>query len=129
MKVLGIDYGTKKIGLALSDESGTFAFPHSTIENNDKALDRIIAIILGSLVEKIVVGESLDYKGENNPIMDDVYAFADRLEKQTGIEVFFEPEFLTTTQAGKEQGRRDNLDASAAALILQSYLLREKRGE
>ncbi len=126
MKILGIDYGTKKIGLALSDEGATFAFPHSIVVNDGRAFDKIVAVVRGAQAGKVVVGESVDYKGENNPIMDEVYEFADRLEKQTGVEVFFEPEFLTTTQAGKEQGRRDNLDSSAAALILRSFLEKEK---
>ena len=122
MKLLGIDYGSKKIGIALSDEGGTFAFPHSTVQNDERALDKIVQIIRGSGVAEVVMGESLDYVGKANPVLDDAHNFADMLEKQTGIEVHFEPEFLTTTQAGKMQGRRDNLDASAAAIILQSFL-------
>ncbi len=122
MKLLGIDYGTKKIGVALSDESGIFAFPHSIIENTPSALEKIIAIARGSSVGEIVVGESLDYVGRANPIDDAAHNFADALEKRTGLEIHFEPEYLTTTQAGKMQGRRDNLDASAAAIILQSFL-------
>lgn len=122
MKILGLDYGTKKIGVALSDESGTFAFPHSIVENNPQALEKIIAIARGAQVGEIVMGESLDYVGKANPVNDAAHNFAANLESRTGLEVHFEPEFLTTTQAGKMQGRRDNLDASAAAIILQSFL-------
>lgn len=130
--MLGIDFGSKKIGLALSDESGTLAFPEEIFENKPDVLGKIKKIIELEGVEGIVIGESLDYSGESNKIMEEIKKFAVELEI-LGLPIHFQKEFLTTTEARKFPGKRDNLirrsskertkvDASAAALILQRFL-------
>ena len=122
MKYLGIDYGTKRIGVALSDDGGTMAFPYSVIANTPKLIDELEMIINKHVVTGVVVGESLDYSGKPNPVMDGIKAFASDLEAKTGIAVQYEPEFLTSAQARHIQGDSHTLDASAAAIILQSFL-------
>lgn len=135
MKYLGIDYGTKKIGLALSDSDGTLAFPHATIKAGEGALGEIIEIINRNEVEGVVVGESRNATGEKNPVMEDIEQFAKDLRELSQLPVHFEAEFFTSALAARQftpdaksrkaNPSQDKLDASAAALILQSYLDRK----
>lgn len=122
MRLLGIDYGSKRIGLALSDEAGQFAFPHSVVQAGSDAVSRVVTLCRNEGVQKIVMGESLDYKGVPNPIMASATRFAEALKKESGLEVVFEKEFLTTREASHIQGEHQGIDASAAALILKSYI-------
>jgi len=62
MKILGIDYGTKRIGTALSDEDGLMAFPNVVIENDNKVIENIEKIINENDVKVVVIGESKNYK-------------------------------------------------------------------
>lgn len=139
MRYIGIDFGAKRIGIALSDESGTLAFPHSVLINNRTLFSKVGEIIEEKKVEVVVIGESKDFSGKDNPIAEKAEAFKRALEKLTLKKVIYEPEFLTSAQAGRKQARRprgsrgtrlraerrranEMLDASAAAIILQSYL-------
>jgi len=122
MKILGIDYGTKKVGLALSDEGGRIAFPLSVIPNDKTLLQKISDICKKEEVGAIVIGESLDYKGEPNPIMKKINVFHGQLEEKTGKPVFLSPEFLSSKQARNILDSGEKNDASAAAIILQTYL-------
>ena len=124
-RILGIDYGTKRIGVAVSDESNTMAFPVEVFKNegNKKSAEyiyKVCSITYGG-IEHVVLGESKDYKGVDNVIMEDVREFAEHL-KSLLIETHFEPEVLSTMQAERIQGKRDDIDSSAAAVILQSFL-------
>lgn len=127
-RYLGIDYGKKRIGVAYSDEAGTLAFPKGVIENKKPAdsakIIRETADTLGG-IETVILGESKNFKGEDNTIMEDVREFAEHL-KSNSLEVIYEPEIMSTIQAERIQGRRKDIDASAAAVILQSYLDRLK---
>lgn len=122
MKYLGIDYGTKRIGIALSDDDGMMAFPHGVIKNDNKILDYISEIISNAKVDVVVIGESKNYKMEDNLIMDDVINLKKVIEKEFGLEVELHPEVLTSSQAESIQGKNEMVDASAAAIILQSYI-------
>lgn len=126
MRYLGIDYGSKRVGIALSDESNAFALPHKVIENSKKLTEEINDIVCQNNVEVIVVGESKNFKGEDNTIMDAIRKFKEELENKVGKKVIFEPEFMSSQQAERWQGKNDMHDASAAAIILQSYLDRLK---
>lgn len=126
MKILGIDFGTKRIGVAISNEAGDFAFPVSVVKNDKEAISTIVNMIKKDNIELLVMGESKNFKMEENKIMEETREFADLLTKETGLEVVYEPEFLTSHQAHHFQGKTDMLDASAATIILQSYLDRRK---
>ncbi len=126
MRYLGIDYGTKKIGLALSDEAGAMGFPHSVMPNDGRTLDALRALIEQENVGAIVIGDSKDYDGNDNAVMEEARAFATQLA-EGGIPVHYEPEMLTTQEARRDfEGVRTNghavVDSSAAALILTSFL-------
>lgn len=122
MKYLGIDYGAKRIGLAVSDDGGEFAFPFSILENGKNIVEKIKKICEEEKIQVIILGESLDYKGNPNPIMKHIEKFKNNLEKEISIPIHFEPEFLTSREAEHLQEDNKKLDASAAALILKSYL-------
>ncbi len=121
MRYLGIDFGSKRVGLALSDEGGKFAMPHSVLPNNHKLVENIVTICKEGVVG-IILGESVDDKGENNKIMDLIVPFKKELEGTTRLPVIYEKEYMSSQHAEFFQGKHDMLDASAAALILQRFL-------
>lgn len=126
MRYLGIDYGSGKVGLALSDEAGTMGFPRETYSNDAKLLERVHTVITTEKVGTVVIGESRDFAGNDNPIANEARAFGAKLEA-LGVPVVYEPEMLTTQEARRlPEGERTHgaVDASAAALILTSYLSR-----
>lgn len=127
MRLLGIDYGSKRVGVALSNPEQTFAQPYTVIVNRGHLLEEVQKIINKEGVAGIVMGESKNFKGGDNLIMKDITAFVDLLKKETQLPVYLEPEFLSSHQAAHFQGKHDLLDASAAAIILQSYLDRNNQ--
>lgn len=129
MRYLGIDFGTKKVGLALSDEGGSMGFPHGIVPNDGRLIDEILALIERKEVGAVVIGESRDFSGKENAVAKDAKAFGLLVERRAGIPIYFEPETLTTQEARRDfEGVRipgnAAVDASAAALILTSYLSR-----
>ncbi|MES2953765.1 MAG: Holliday junction resolvase RuvX [Patescibacteria group bacterium] len=127
MRYLGIDYGSKRIGVALSDAEGDFSYPKEVVKNDKYALDHITRLCTKEEVGGIVMGESRDYKGIENPIMKKARAFAAALAEKTTLPVHFELEFLTSAEALRIQDPGSLLDASAAALILKSFLGRNAK--
>ena len=123
---MGIDYGTKKVGIAFTDESGSMAFPHAVVPNTPKLLDVIIGLIDEKRVEEIVIGHSLDKEGKPNKVHEAVEALMLDLTLQCGVPVHLQPEQYTTQAAIQLQGRNAQTDASAAALILDAYLTKRK---
>jgi len=118
----GIDYGEKRVGIALSDDGGTMAFPKAVLSNDKSLFMNIKDIIEGHKVSVVVVGESKNLKGVDNPIMNNIERFKRVLEKEVGVDVLYEPEFFTSHHAAQTPSNIPNLDASSAALILQSFL-------
>lgn len=133
MRYLGIDYGTKKVGLAISDERGTMGFPHAILPNTPELLSQVVALIAEKEIGGIVMGESIAFDGSENPVAHDAKAFASTLSEATGIAVSLEPETFTSREARRmhessEKTRKplnhDAIDDRAAALILTSFLSR-----
>lgn len=122
MRYLGIDYGTKRVGVAVSDESGTIAFPFAILDNSVKVVSDIKTICAKEYIGTIVVGESMNYKGQPNPVMAEIEQLIAGLREATSIPVVREREFLSTQQARFFQPEKERVDDSAAAIILQSYL-------
>jgi putative Holliday junction resolvase len=122
MRYLGIDYGTKRVGVAVSDESGMLAFPYTILENDKALVGKVKAICEKEKIEQIIVGESVDYKGNPNIVMEAIGRFAEELHTATDLLVSHEREFLSTQQARFFQPDKKRVDDSAAAIILQSYL-------
>jgi putative Holliday junction resolvase len=131
MRVMAIDVGDKRIGVALSDPTGTLASPNTIIERTEESQDiaAINKIIARYDVTKIVIGLPISLSGRIGEQAEKVHAFADHLVKHIDISVDFRDERLTTVSAkrllresGKKGRNPGKDDAAAAAVILQSYL-------
>ncbi len=129
-RALGIDFGKKRIGIAMSDAEKRIAFPHSIIENDVEVTKQILELCTQNDVDLVVVGESKDFKGEDNAIMHDIRRFVQQfirlLPADSMLKPVYEPETLSSHQVSKIQGDTENVDSGAASIILQSYLNRLK---
>lgn len=125
MRKMGIDYGTKNVGIAFTDEGGVMAFPHGVIPNDAKLQETIKQLIAEKAVVEIVIGHSLDRDGKPNEIHAAVEALMTDLTLAVGIPIHLEPEQYTSQEAKRIQGKNDQIDASAAAIILNSYITKQ----
>ena len=126
VRLLGIDYGTKKVGLALSNEDGTMAFPHAVFTNDAQMMEKIAALIQEKKVQKVIVGKSHNLEGAPNVVQKEIELFVDALEGALKVAVVYEQEQFSTQEALRIQGRTEHTDASAAALILDSYIRKQQ---
>lgn len=135
MRIMGLDYGDKTVGVAVSDELLITAQPVTTIERERsnklrKTYQQLEAIIEEYEIEKIVVGKPLNMNGTEGERVDKTRAFSDELKRRTGLEIIEVDERLTTTEADRiledtgvaHSGRKEHIDKMAAAIILQTYL-------
>ncbi len=144
MKFLGIDYGTKRIGVAISDENNTLAFPKEIVPNDANTIKRFGEIVEKENVKEFVMGESVDFSGKLNALSARIDVFVLELEEKFKLPVHKQKEFLTSMEARRSKDGKKSLnpsqahskvkqiksgraDASAAALILQRYLDRRYR--
>lgn len=126
MKILGIDYGTKRVGLAISDETQTLA-RELTILNPQQFWSQIEELISIEGIERIVLGLPLNMSGGNTASTELAQKFSDELQKrfpETPVE--FMDERLTSVMA-ESMGRKTDIDSLAAQIILQNYLDRAKK--
>lgn len=126
MRCIGVDYGKKRVGIALSDETGTIATPLLVLPNDATLASKVVTLANERGATKIVLGASYDFQGKENPIMNDIKAFQEKLSEATKLSIRLESEVLTSVQARRHESDPALRDASAAALILQSYLDRRK---
>lgn len=126
MRLIGIDYGKKNIGIAISDDQAMMAFPRAVLPNTKNIIDEIVKLAKNENAETIIIGDSNNYKGEPNQIMEKVGPFVETL-KSKGFEVIMESELLSSHQAAHFLGKTDMIDAGAASIILQSYIDRRKQ--
>jgi putative Holliday junction resolvase len=139
MRVLGIDYGARRVGLALSDATGTLASPWRLVERPPSEAEtlRVLAGIVDTLRQEddglaaIVVGWPRRLDGTPTHQTALVEAFSRALEQRTGLRVVLQDERLSSHEADQrlaERGERDwrarkrRLDTAAAAIILQDFL-------
>ena len=132
MKILGIDYGDARTGLSVSDPSGFLAGSPSVIHewNYDRLVDKLVSFIGENRIEEIVLGHPKNMDGTVGARAEKCEALAKTLEERTGVPVVLWDERRTTVAAHeilhragkKEKKHRENVDAVAAALILQGYL-------
>ncbi len=133
MRYLGVDYGSSRVGLALSDEAGTMGFPHTILKNTSRLVDELRVIIAKENIGAVVIGESSNLAGGENAIAKDARELGSLITEQTGTPVFYESEVFTSAEARRAPAKEiksrapkahANVDSSAAALILTSYLSR-----
>ena len=133
MRIMGIDYGDSRVGLALSDPLGITAQGLMTLPNKvyDKMLLRLVDIIKEHKVEKIVLGLPKNLNGTSGDRIEVTRKFAcDLTDKLPGMEIVFWDERLTTVQAAgilnvtntRGKDRKNVIVTGAASIILQSYL-------
>jgi putative holliday junction resolvase len=135
-RILAIDYGRKRIGLALSDELRLTAQPLLVLKraNRRDDLRRLRDICRKQGVARILVGHPLHMTGEAGEMADEAARFAARLRKELGIEVDLVDERLTSWEAGQmmaetgsaRQRKESSLDDVAAAIFLREYLERHR---
>lgn len=139
MKYLGIDYGTKKVGIALSDLRGNIAFPKKIIKNSHNLVQKILDIIYDEEIDIVVVGKSLDPWGYTNQIQKEIDIFIKKLsydfdgkvieQDERGSSIYAKSHLYGKGNIANEkwtgkhnQKKRAEVDAGAAAVILQRYL-------
>lgn len=132
MKIMGLDYGDRRIGVALSDELGWTAQGVEVIERRREGeeFDRISVLVSENAVEKIVVGLPKNMNGTIGPRGEICMAFADALKEKLQVPVILWDERLTTVSAHRtlieadvsRKKRKGVVDKMAASLILQNYL-------
>ena len=125
-KLIGIDYGSRRVGVAVSDDSGSVAFPKTTFPNDGNLMKNLAALIEGEKAEEVVIGESRNAEGKENPVMEQAREFAAELERVSGVSVRYEPEFYTSVEARRDLGH-SFIDAEAAAILLNSYITRTRK--
>ena len=129
-RVLGIDYGDVRIGIAMSDETAFLASPLTTVQNGKGAVDEIAALVKENDVEQIVIGLPLNMDGSAGPATEKTRKFAVKLAKKTDVPIGESDERLTTVTAHhklREAGldgrqRKGVVDMAAAQIILQDWL-------
>lgn len=137
-KILALDYGRKRIGLAISDEALLIARPLTTLmrTNRRNDLHRLKEVCVENEVGLILVGLPLHLSGHASEMAEEASRFGARLEKQLKVRVVMFDERLTSWEAGQvraESGaarrkKQEDLDSLAAAVLLRDYLSL-KRGE
>jgi methionine--tRNA ligase beta chain len=123
--------GSRRVGIALSDESGAMAFPHGVLPVTSGLAGTIAALVKEKAVGMIVIGESRDLFGTENPIAARARELGDALAALTDVPVHYEPELYTTQEAmrmpdGSMGEKGTSIDASAAAIILSRFLEKKK---
>jgi len=144
--VLGLDFGTRRIGLAVSDHDGRIAFPAGCLESQgtEKDLQALCALVEKREITRVVVGLPIHLDGRAGPEADAARAFARGVAEATGLPVEMLDERWTTLEAeralrelGKRGGakraanrrHRGNVDAVAATILLRCYLERRQAGD
>jgi len=127
MRHLGLDYGEKRIGIAVSDPEGKIAFPKEVIFNkgNKKVFAKLKSLINEEKISKIVIGLPISLGGQETGQTKEMRNFTDFLKKAIDLPVEFENEMFTTKITKQGGVKKEYRDASAAAIILQSYLDKE----
>ena len=139
MKYLGLDLGSKTLGVATSDLTGTIATTLTTLnfesDNYDEALNKLIPIIKENNIEKLILGLPKHMDNTIGERAEITLVFKEKLEKTTGLEVILQDERLTSVISNQvmimadmsRKKRKKKVDGIAAQLILQSYLDRTNK--
>lgn len=135
MRIMGLDYGSKTVGVALSDELGITAQPIMTIERKSenklrKTLAQIEELIDAYEVSFVVLGCPKNMNNSEGQRVEATMEFKEHIERRTGLEVKLWDERLTTIESERilmeagvrREHRKDYIDKMAAAIILQSYM-------
>jgi putative holliday junction resolvase len=134
-RILGIDYGERRIGLAISDPTRTIASPLPTLlrrRGKRPPIAALVRILQDHEADEVVLGLPLTPEGEENDWTAEVRSVGERLRERAGVPVHYVDERMTSARAERvvrslglsrsERERKDRIDAAAAVLILQAHL-------
>ena len=129
MRILALDHGSARCGVAVSDPTGTLATPLGAVERPDtkRGLAALARLVEDQGAERVLVGLPLTMRGEEGEQAERARTFAERLERRVSVPVELHDERLTTRLAERTGGARD-ADSRAAAHLLKSYLARSRAG-
>ena len=129
MRVLALDHGSARCGVAVSDPTGTLATPLDSVDRPDtkRGLAAVVRLVEDQGAERVVVGLPLTLRGEEGEQAERARTFAERLERKVSVPVELHDERLTTRLAERTGGQGD-ADSRAAAHLLESYLARTRAG-
>jgi putative Holliday junction resolvase len=141
-RILAVDYGERRVGLALSDPTATIAQPLPTIlrrRGKRPPVARVLEIAQSNDVAEFVLGLPLTLEGDDSDWTREVRAFGETLAQRSGLQVHFIDERMTSVRAERavramglkkrERQQKERIDAAAAMLILQAHLDRRQRVE
>jgi putative Holliday junction resolvase len=136
-KYLGIDYGLKRVGISVSDNSHKYAFQREHIINDSKLFEKILELIRRESISKVIIGYPLRFNSEKTHSTDDVEGFKEKLTsvlKKNSIEaeiIFYDERFTSSlasynlANSGLSKKKRQNkglVDSISAQIILQDYI-------
>jgi putative Holliday junction resolvase len=129
-RIIGIDYGARRVGVAVSDDGQTFAFAKCVLPNDDELLGTLVRMAAEERCERYVVGESDNPAGGENTIMRRIAIFSAALKARSELPVEQVSEAFSTREARRalemriksRKEQHQDVDAAAAAIILQTYL-------
>ncbi len=129
-KILAIDYGDKRVGVAISDYNKEIAFPRDFLENNNQVIDHLRDIIEEEEVIKVILGLPLEMSGQQGESALKAMEFGRKLMRQVTVPVEFFDERLTTKQASdklsamgvKQKEQKQGIDSASAQVMLEAYL-------
>ncbi|HEY4487690.1 MAG TPA: RuvX/YqgF family protein [Candidatus Paceibacterota bacterium] len=124
MKYLGIDFGMKRVGVAVSNDEATIAFPRVTLKNEETLVPQIVEIIEKEKIGAIVIGDTRALSGAPNPIVSlSVDLFIEELKDAIQIPIHTAFEAWSSIEASRYAPKgKEHDDAAAAAIILQRFL-------
>jgi len=138
-RIMGLDYGSKTIGVAISDSLGLTAQPFETIERDKenklrRSLARIAKIVEENNIKEIVVGLPINMNGKSNERVAFTMEFVEKLKKRVDVPIVMQDERLTTVEADeildesgvKKENRKQFIDMVAAGIILREYMEKKK---
>ena len=140
MRCIGLDLGSRTLGISMSDASGTIATSFKVIRHNeeyDRLIEELKPIIDEYKVDTLVLGLPKNMNGTIGPKGELSYKFKEKIEKELNLEVILQDERLTTVEATNvlikgdisRKKRKQVVDSLAATIILQSYLDKKKKEE
>ncbi|MCX7612147.1 MAG: Holliday junction resolvase RuvX [Ignavibacterium sp.] len=131
-RIMSIDYGFKRVGIALTDPLKKFAYPYKTLTNDKSLINNIIHLINEMNVELVIVGIPGDYQKNPNSIFPKILEFKDNLMEKINIEIMFWDEdysskiayqkILESVPKKKQRRNKELIDMHSAAVILSEYL-------
>jgi len=129
-RIIGLDWGLRRCGVAISDENRDFVFirPQISVKNSDELIQKVLGMIAVDKVTGIVIGLPLHADGSDSDTTKMVREFANLLSTQTELPIIFIEENLTSTAAQEEIGRKSiskikqELDSVSAKIILENAI-------